>query len=50
MKNRKKQIRFATLKDVADLADVSPVTVSRVYNPKWEGKVKVETVRRGYSS
>ncbi|WP_319372095.1 LacI family DNA-binding transcriptional regulator [uncultured Ilyobacter sp.] len=44
MKKVDKQNRFATLKDVAALAGVSPVTVSRIYNPKWEGKVKEETV------
>jgi DNA-binding LacI/PurR family transcriptional regulator len=35
---------FPTLIDVAKCAEVSPITVSRVYNPKWEGKVKQATV------
>ncbi|GAA0178778.1 LacI family DNA-binding transcriptional regulator [Clostridium sediminicola] len=35
---------FPTLIDVAKSADVSPITVSRVYNPKWEGKVRQSTV------
>ncbi|WP_461206262.1 LacI family DNA-binding transcriptional regulator [Clostridium sp. DL1XJH146] len=44
MKNEGVKSIFPTLIDVAKCADVSPITVSRVYNPKWEGKVKQATV------
>ncbi|MTI65078.1 MAG: LacI family transcriptional regulator [Firmicutes bacterium] len=44
MKKNNIQSTFPTLKDVAKCADVSPITVSRVFNPKWEGKVKQSTV------
>ena len=37
---------FATGADVAKLAGVSTITVSRVFNPAWSGKVKSETVER----
>ncbi|SHH79052.1 LacI family DNA-binding transcriptional regulator [Clostridium grantii] len=36
--------KFATISDVAKIAKVSPVTVSRVYNPKWKGKIKQSTI------
>lgn len=39
-----KKSSFATLNDVARLANVSPITVSRVFNPKWKGRVRESTV------
>jgi DNA-binding LacI/PurR family transcriptional regulator len=39
--NSKKKL--ATVNDVAKLAEVSPVTASRVFNPKWDGKIKEVT-------
>lgn len=44
MKKQGSKSAFATLIDVAKNADVSPITVSRVYNPKWKGKVRQSTV------
>ncbi|GAA0182939.1 LacI family DNA-binding transcriptional regulator [Clostridium sediminicola] len=38
--------KFATLSDVAKLANVSTITASRVYNPKWKGKVRETTVEK----
>ena len=35
-----------TAQDVASLAGVSQSTVSRVFNPKWKGKVKPEIRER----
>lgn len=46
MSDKKNEIKYPTLKDVAELAGVSPITVSRVFNDKWSGKVKEETVRK----
>ncbi len=40
------EIKYPTLKDVAELAGVSPITVSRVFNDKWSGRVKEETVQK----
>lgn len=37
---------YATGKDVAQRAGVSTITVSRVFNPAWEGKIRPETVER----
>lgn len=44
MEKNNLQFTFPTLKDVAKYADVSPITVSRVFNPKWKGKVRQSTV------
>lgn len=38
--------KFATLKDVAQKIDVSPITVSRVFNPKTRNMVKEETCKK----
>ena len=38
-----KKNSFPTVGDVAKLAKVSPITVSRVFNPKWAGKVSPVT-------
>lgn len=38
--------RLAVAEDVARLAGVSPSTVSRVFDPKWEGKVRESTRER----
>lgn len=46
MTDNKNEIKYPTLKDVAELAGVSPITVSRVFNQKWSGKVKEETVTK----
>lgn len=46
----KKTTKSATVHDVARLAGVSPSTVSRVFNPKWNGKVKCETVEQVLSA
>lgn len=37
---------FATIDDVAKLASVSRITVSRAFSGKWKGKVRPETVQR----
>lgn len=47
MNKRKKS---ATVHDVAREANVSPSTVSRVFDPKWDGKVKRDTVERVLSA
>lgn len=39
----KGQVLQPTVKDVAKLANVSPATVSRVFDDKWDGKIKPET-------
>ena len=39
----KKKEKLATIKEVAVLAGVSPATVSRVFDAKWEGKVSDRT-------
>ena len=46
MADNKNEIKYPTLKDVAELSGVSPITVSRVFNEKWEGRVKEETVHK----
>lgn len=38
--------KFATLKDVAERANVSPITVSRVFNPLTRDKVKEATCKK----
>lgn len=43
MRTSDKKHLFPTVSDVAKLARVSPITVSRVFNPKWAGKVKPAT-------
>jgi len=42
----RKTTKSATVHDVARKANVSSSTVSRVFNPKWNGKVKIATVER----
>lgn len=37
---------FATIDDVAALAKVSRITVSRVFSSKWAGKIRPETAQR----
>lgn len=37
---------FATIDDVAELAKVSRITVSRVFSSKWAGRIRPETVER----
>ncbi len=41
-----KHKKSATVHDVARKANVSPSTVSRVFDPKWDGKVRRSTVER----
>lgn len=42
----KQQEKLATIKEVAALAGVSPATVSRAFDPKWDGKLTDATKER----
>lgn len=46
MQMEKDACGFATIDDVAKLAKVSRITVSRVFNDKWAGKIRPETQQR----
>jgi len=46
LKDYENRNKYPTLKDVAERAGVSPITVSRVFNEKWQGKVKEDTVNK----
>lgn len=50
MKSNNIKFVFPTLKDVAKRAGVSPITVSRVYNPRWSGKVSQTAIDKVYEA